>query len=63
MHILPFDPNWKNSFAEEKQKLAAIFRDLKVGIHHVGSTAIQTTRAKPEIDILLVIKDDKALAQ
>ena len=31
-------------------------------IHHIGSTAIPNTNAKPEIDILIVVKDISTLS-
>jgi GrpB-like predicted nucleotidyltransferase (UPF0157 family) len=62
LNIVDYNPEWASLFEEEKQNLMKIFGDLVVWIHHVGSTAIKTTKAKPEIDILIVIKDDKTLS-
>lgn len=36
------------------------FRNLAIGIHHVGSTAVPGLAAKPEIDILIVVRDQNA---
>jgi len=41
---------------EEAECLKEVFGDSVIEIHHVGSTAIPGTYAKPEIDVLVVIK-------
>ncbi|MFX0211230.1 MAG: GrpB family protein [Candidatus Hodarchaeota archaeon] len=62
-NIVDYDPEWNKLFIKEKNELEKIFGDLVCSIHHVGSTAIKTTQAKPEIDILIVVKDDSNLAK
>lgn len=59
--ITEYKPLWKNLFQLEKIKLEEVFGDSLCSIHHIGSTAIPFTAAKPEIDLLLVVKDDKML--
>jgi GrpB-like predicted nucleotidyltransferase (UPF0157 family) len=61
--ILTYDPNWEELYVNEKRKLKAIFGDNLNSIHHIGSTAIRNTKAKPEIDILMVVKDDSSLSK
>jgi len=63
MMIVDYNPNWEFMFIEEKNKLTSIFGDLIKSIHHIGSTAIRTTKAKPEIDILIIVNEDKNLAK
>lgn len=63
INIVDYNPDWNELFAKEKSKLEKIFGDLICSIHHVGSTAIKTTKAKPEIDILIVVKDDSILSE
>lgn len=63
INIVEYNPEWSNLFAKEKEKLEEIFGDLICSIHHVGSTAIETSRAKPEIDILIVVKADFNLSK
>ena len=63
INIVDYNPEWSNLFAKEKEKLERIFGDLICSIHHVGSTAIKTTKANPEIDILVVVKDDYGLSK
>ena len=54
MKIVDYDPLWELMFIEEKNKLTFIFGSMIKSIHHIGSMAIKTTKAKPEIDILLI---------
>lgn len=61
--IVDYEPKWHKDFLKEKSKLKKIFGDLALAIHHIGSTAIRTTKAKPEIDILIVVKDDSTLSK
>ncbi|NRB63926.1 MAG: GrpB family protein [Saprospiraceae bacterium] len=56
--ILAYDSNWKELYLKEKENLVKIFNSNLNSIHHIGSTAIPTTKAKPEIDILIVVKED-----
>lgn len=53
-----FNLKWAKSFLLESQSLAPIFGADLVAIHHVGSTSIPGMIAKPEIDILVVLKPD-----
>lgn len=46
---------WNNDYEREKELLEKVLRDRIVEIHHVGSTAIKGLKAKPIIDILLLI--------
>ncbi len=55
--IVPYDPAWPGQFEAERRRLANLFDRELVAIHHIGSTAISGTSAKPEIDILVVIND------
>lgn len=61
--IVDYNPAWKEKFLNEKEKLFEIFGDNLHSIHHIGSTAIPNTKAKPEIDILIVIKDVSILSK
>jgi len=59
--IARYDPSWPEQFEVERLKLAPIFGDKLRSIEHVGSTAVPTLAAKPEIDILVEISDDSDL--
>ncbi len=60
--ILDYSRAWKDLYLIEKAKLLEIFGENLLSIHHIGSTAIPNTKAKPEIDILIVVKDSSILA-
>lgn len=60
--LTPYDSNWVIKFENEKSQLIEVFGENVNSIHHIGSTAIRNTWAKPEIDILLVVKDDSNLS-
>jgi GrpB-like predicted nucleotidyltransferase (UPF0157 family)/RimJ/RimL family protein N-acetyltransferase len=55
--IIVTDPNpaWKNSFLEESERLRAALGSVVVDIHHIGSTAIPAIKAKPIVDMMLVV--------
>ncbi len=53
-----FNPEWVNQFRSESDLLRSIFNEDLLGIYHVGSTAIPGMIAKPEIDILVVLKPE-----
>jgi len=49
-------PEWSVFFGKEAAHLTLIFGTQLVAIHHIGSTAIQRIKAKPIIDMLVIIK-------
>ena len=53
--ISDYDETWPSLFAGEVLRLAPVFGDAPVDLHHVGSTAVPGLAAKPEIDILAVV--------
>lgn len=54
--IQPYDPEWPKQFAERKDHLLQILKDVPiVSIEHVGSTSIPSLPAKPVIDIDIII--------
>lgn len=54
--VEPYQESWKTKFKKEKAKLEKVFNDIIVKIHHIGSTAIPAIKAKPIIDILVVVE-------
>lgn len=50
------NPNWKEIFEMEKEKLQNIIGDKALAIEHVGSTAIPGLKAKPIIDISVAVR-------
>lgn len=61
--IVKYDPIWRTKFQREKERLEEVFKDNIFSIHHIGSTAIPNTKAKAEIDILLVVKTDSNISR
>ena len=51
-----YDPSWVLKFESIKDLVSRVFGDKALKIEHVGSTAIQGMRAKPLIDILVVVE-------
>jgi len=52
-----YDPSWVDEYLEITNPLLNIFRDVVISHHHVGSTSIPGMRAKPIVDVLIVVKD------
>ena len=50
-----FNLDWSKEYEKEEKLLKEVLGDLILEIHHVGSTSIKGLKAKPIIDILLVI--------
>ena len=61
--VVDYSPNWPRLYEEEKHILSAILKENEVAIFHIGSTSVVGLKAKPVIDILLVVKDLQQLDQ
>ncbi len=61
--LVDYDPNWPTLFNELRDRVAAVLGDLVVVIEHVGSTSIPGCRAKPIIDMDVVIASRADLLQ
>lgn len=55
--IVDHSSKWKDLYLAESRELIKVFEDLVSSIHHIGSTARPQAKSKPEIDILVVLKD------
>ncbi len=53
--IVEYDPRWPAAFAEEKTAVCAALKGMLTDIQHIGSTAIPGLRAKPVIDLLVMV--------
>lgn len=70
IEVVAHDPHWKMLFQTEAASIVQNLGENILRIHHIGSTAIPAIKAKPIIDILLVVKsltqldnsDDKMIA-
>jgi GrpB-like predicted nucleotidyltransferase (UPF0157 family) len=63
IEVVPYDSAWPERFREEAEDLLELFGSQVVAIHHVGSTAIPGIRAKPIIDVLVVVRDLEEIDQ
>jgi len=52
-----YDPSWKTRFSIASEKIRPILGENLVEIEHVGSTSVEGLVAKPQIDVLVVVKD------
>lgn len=53
--LIDYKKIWEVEFLNEKIKWELILGESLKGIHHIGSTAIQSMKAKPIIDILIEV--------
>lgn len=58
-----FSDLWAAYYQMEEGLLTALFNDRIIAITHIGSTAIHGLKAKPIIDILLVLHDEYPLEE
>ncbi len=52
-----YDPEWRQQFAREAERIRSALGTRGLRIEHVGSTSVLGLIAKPVIDILLVVED------
>lgn len=53
--VVDHNPDWERIFEQEASRIGLALGDTVVQIHHIGSTAIAYTKAKPVIDMLLEV--------
>lgn len=61
VEVVDYDLAWPGMFEREAPLLRKVFADQLLELHHIGSTAIPGLRAKPTIDVLLVVRDINAI--
>ena len=54
--VVEYNPAWPEKFNEIKLFLESVFKEKLEKIEHFGSTAIPGMKAKPVVDVLLVVK-------
>jgi GrpB-like predicted nucleotidyltransferase (UPF0157 family) len=54
--ISDYNPNWVNQFNFIKRFISSVFGIKAIQIEHVGSTSIPGMKAKPLIDVLVVVE-------
>lgn len=56
VQVVDYNNQWPEMFKKESRKIAKVFEDELVHIHHIGSTSVEGLPAKPIIDIMPVVK-------
>lgn len=56
VELVDYDANWEKEYKKEEKLLKNVLGDKIKEIHHIGSTSIKGLKAKPVIDILVVIE-------
>lgn len=59
--VVNYDKNWPEKFELEKLALKDLLANELIQIFHIGSTSVENLKAKPIIDILLVVNDIEKL--
>lgn len=59
--VVDHNPNWRNEYQIEEQVIRRVLKGELVNSFHIGSTSISGLKAKPIIDILLVVQDIQKL--
>jgi GrpB-like predicted nucleotidyltransferase (UPF0157 family) len=52
-----YNPQWKETFKEVSGKVKKALGDIAIEVEHIGSTSVEGMVAKPQIDILVIVKD------
>lgn len=63
VELSDYNPEWKKEYLKEEKLLKKVLKDYIIHIEHVGSTSIEGLKAKPVIDIIIVIKSLKEIPE
>ena len=55
--VVPYDPAWPREFESEASRIAEALKNVASAVHHIGSTSIPGSPAKPIIDMLVEVTD------
>jgi GrpB-like predicted nucleotidyltransferase (UPF0157 family) len=61
IRVVSHDPAWAAMYEDAAGRIMAAAGSAAIRVHHIGSTAIPLTRAKPVIDMLLEVVSLEAL--
>ena len=61
--LVPHDETWSIIFEETKKELLDLIGHLIIDIQHVGSTSIKKIKAKPIIDVVILIDNLNVINQ
>jgi len=59
--IVEYDPKWAEIYRKEAKLIKNALGKHCLNIYHIGSTSIPGLKAKPKIDILVVVKDFQSI--
>ncbi len=57
--IEEYNPEWKEKFEEEAERIKALLGDKIISIEHIGSTSVPGAISKPIIDMAILISTHK----
>ncbi|MBS4200188.1 GrpB family protein [Bacillus sp. FJAT-49732] len=57
IRVVDYDHDWSKEYQKEERSIKMILQEELVNSFHIGSTSVQGLKAKPIIDILLVVND------
>ena len=57
IEVVAYNPDWPHRYEADAKYLQTIFGDLIEAIYHIGSTAVPGIKAKPTIDMLMLVKN------
>ncbi|MFC9541544.1 GrpB family protein [Lysinibacillus sp. NPDC056959] len=55
--VVDYNHNWSSDYQKEEHSIRAILQNELVNSFHIGSTSVPGLKAKPIIDMLLVVND------
>ncbi|WP_426704035.1 GrpB family protein [Staphylococcus shinii] len=61
IEVQHYQKQWPILFEIEKSNIEAIISEEVIKIHHIGSTAVENLKAKPIIDMLVVVNKGSIL--
>lgn len=57
VRLTNYDENWIKSYVDECKVMGEIFGDEIIQFEHFGSTSVPGIKAKPVIDMMVLVKD------
>ncbi|AFC23481.1 GrpB family protein [Saprospira grandis] len=64
IEVCPYREDWPQAFAKEKAAILSVLpKNMRLQIHHIGSTSVPGLSAKPIIDLLMEVDSLEELDQ
>jgi len=61
VRLSDYTPRWVQKFDEEARFLRSVFGPEIIGFEHFGSTSVPGMKAKPVIDMMVIVRDIQAV--